>query len=127
MQHNILRAEECGAAARSLLEPSSTNCCVTLVTKSDVVQQTFPDAVAKIKQHLVKTMLIQEEDLYSLVFANWTAMSLFQCQHDLKSASLTGRHRGCGPTQFSRSCADANALVPQRAHPQKHFRSAAKY
>ena len=60
MQHNIMRAEECAAAARSLLDASSPNCSVTLITKSDEVQRTFPEAIARIKQHLVRTLLIQE-------------------------------------------------------------------
>ena len=47
IQHNILRAAECGAAAKSLLDPSHKNCVVRLVPRTD--EHIFLAAVADAK------------------------------------------------------------------------------
>ena len=89
IQHNNFRAAECRAGAHSLLEPSHKNCCVTLIHRSD--ERSFLSAVAEVKQHLMKTLLVSTEDVFTLCFVNWTAMSLFNAKMmQLQHGALAG-------------------------------------
>ena len=78
IQHNNFRAAECRGAAHSLFDPTHTNCCVTLIPRTD--ERSFLVAVARVKDHLAKKHLIEATDVFTLCFVNWTAMSLFNAK-----------------------------------------------
>ena len=78
IQHNNFRAAECRGAAHSLFDPTHMNYCVTLIPRTD--ERSFLVAVAKVKDHLAKKLLIEATDVFTLCFVNWTAMSLFNAK-----------------------------------------------
>ena len=75
IQHNVIRAKECVAAANSLLDPGHQNCRVWLIPRTD--NRTFTMEVGIVRKHLAKTYVVDDKDVFMLSFVNWTAMSLF--------------------------------------------------
>ena len=85
IQHNILRAQECLAAANNVLDPKHENRRVWLVPRSE--DRSFFDAVAGVRKHLIKTYMLDKGDVFMLTYVNWTAMCLFN------SKTTTAQHR----------------------------------
>ena len=81
IQHNILRSKECLAAANSLLDPRHENCRVWLIPRSE--DRSFSSCVAGVRAHLMKTHMVDSNDVFMLTYVNWTAMCLFNSKTTL--------------------------------------------
>ena len=81
IQHNVLRAKECLAAANSLLDPGHENCRVWLIPRTE--DRSFSSCIAGVRSHLIKTHMLDSNDVFMLTYVNWTAMCLFNSKTTL--------------------------------------------
>ena len=89
------------------MDASSKNCCVWLVVNQD--DRAFIETVANVKKHLAKTYIVAEDEIFTLAYMNWAAMSMFN------ASMINAQHRAMGELVCKDNNSAGVALMPTYA------------